>query len=168
MVTIQPEEEEIVCTCNCPAYVKYTGSCKHIVATLLFIADYQKRQEINETQEPDAKTAYQIVEYFRKREYRRLTPQYYHIHLQVSIPDFLKEQGAKAYLSLMAGCGRMYKVTNTKKFIADYYEEKTIKLGKEFCFIPGECAFDEQSVPILEYLTEVYENSGDAWKDLLF
>lgn len=157
VVTIQPEEEEIVCTCNCPAYVKYTGSCKHIVATLLFIADYQKRQEINETQEPDAKTAYQIVEYFRKREYRRLTPQYYHIHLQVSIPDFLKEQGAKAYLSLMAGCGRMYKVTNTKKFIADYYEEKTIKLGKEFCFIPGECAFDEQSVPILEYLTEVYE-----------
>lgn len=157
VVTIQPEEEEIVYTCNCPAYVKYTGACKHVVATLLFIADYQQRKEINETKEPEDKTAYQIVEYFRKREYRRLTPQYYHIHLQITIPDFLKEQNAKAYLGLMAGCNKMYKVSNTKKFIEDYYSEKTIRLGKEFCYIPGECAFDEQSVPVLEYLTEIFE-----------
>ena len=156
-VVIQPEEEEIAYTCNCPASVKYTGACKHVVATLLFIADYQQRQEINETKEPEDKMAYQIVEYFRKREYRRLTPQYYRIHLQISIPEFLKEQNAKAYLGLTAGCGKMYKVSNTKKFIEDYYEEKTIKLGKEFCFIPGECEFDGQSVPVLDYLTEIYE-----------
>ncbi len=156
-VTIQPEEEEIVYTCNCPASVKYTGACKHVVATLLFIADYQQRQEINETQEPEDKMAYQIVEYFRKREYRRLTPQYYQVHLQISVPEFLKEQNAKAYLGLTAGCGKMYKVSNTKKFIEDYYEEKTIKLGKEFCYIPGECEFDGQSVLILDYLTEIYE-----------
>lgn len=157
LITIQPEEDEIVYTCNCPAYVKYSGACKHVVATLLFISDYQQRQEINETKDPEDRTAYQIVEYFRKREYRRLTPQYYHIHLQISIPGFLKEHGSKAYLSLMAGCGKMYKVANTKKFIEDYYKERTIKLGKEFCYIPGECAFDEESVPILEYLTEIYE-----------
>lgn len=157
LVTIQPEEDEVVYTCNCPAYVKYSGACKHVVATLLFIADYQQRQEISETSEPEDRTAYQIVEYFRKREYRRLTPQYYHIHLQFSIPEFLKEHGAKAYLSLFAGCGKMYKVSNTKKFIEDYYKERTIKLGKEFCYIPGECAFDEESVPVLEYLTEIYE-----------
>ncbi|RHV05245.1 hypothetical protein DXB96_06660 [Clostridium sp. OM07-10AC] len=51
----------------------------------------------------------------------------------------------------------MYKVTNTKKFIADYYEERDIRLGKQFYFIPGECAFDEASASVMSYLTEIYE-----------
>ncbi len=157
LVMIQPGEEEIIYTCNCPASVKYPGACKHVVATLLFIADYQQRQEINESQMAEDQTAYQIVEYFRKREYRQLTPQYYHVHLQITIPEFFKDNSIKAYLSISAGCTKMYKVPNTKKFIEDCYQERTIRLGKEFCFIPGECAFDVQSVPVIEYLTEIYE-----------
>lgn len=158
IVTIQPEENgEIIFNCNCPAHVKYSGACKHVVATLLFIADYQQRQDIKENLNDEDKMAYQIVEYFRKREYRHLSPQYYHVELQITIPDFLKEHDAKAYLSLYAGAGKMYKVSNTKKFISDYYHNETIQLGKEFCYIPGECAFDEQSAPVLDYLTEILE-----------
>lgn len=157
IVTIQPTEEEILHTCNCPAHVKYKGACKHVVATLLFIADYQEMQEVTKNQNPEDKTAYQIVEYFRKREYRQLTPQYYHVEMQIQITEFLKEHEAKAYLNLYAGCTKMYKVSNTKKFIEDYYYEKTIRLGKEFCFIPGECEFEETSRQILEYLMEIFE-----------
>lgn len=156
IVTITPGED-ILYTCNCPGYVKYAGACKHVIAVLLFIADYQQRKKVDSTQEPEEKTAYQVVEYFRKREYRQLSPQYYHVSLLITVPEFMKNQNSKAYVSLSAGCGKMYKVSNTKKFIADYYQEKTIRLGKEFCFIPGECDFDEQSKPILEYLTEIYE-----------
>ena len=105
LVMIQPGEEEIIYTCNCPASVKYPGACKHVVATLLFIADYQQRQEINESQMAEDQTAYQIVEYFRKREYRQLTPQYYHVHLQITIPEFFKDNSIKAYLSISAGLG---------------------------------------------------------------
>ena len=157
IVTIQPKEDEFLYTCNCPAHVKYKGACKHVIATMFFLADYQQRQEVTESQNPEDKTAYQIVEYFRNREYRQLTPQYYHIQLQITVHEFLKEQNAKAYVSLYAGCTRMYKISNTKKFIEDYYREATIRLGKEFCFIPGECEFDGQSIPILEYLLEIYE-----------
>ena len=158
VVTIQADDQgEIVYNCNCPAHVKYTGACKHVVATLLFITDYQQRQEVKENLNAEDKMAYQIVEYFSKREYRHLSPQYFHIALQIHIADFLKEQDAKAYLSLYAGSGKMYKVSNTKKFVSDYYHKKKITLGKEFCFMPGECAFDEQSVPVLDYLTEILE-----------
>lgn len=158
VVTVQINAEgETLYTCNCPAHVKYTGACKHVIAVLLFIADYQQREELDDNQNPEDKTAYRIVEYFRKREYRQLTPEYYHVHLQLHISEFLKEQNSKAYLSLMAGSNKMYKVANTKKFISDYYEERTIQLGKEFCFIPGECAFDEASLQVLEYLTEIFE-----------
>lgn len=61
------------------------------------------------------------------------------------------------HIYLYAGSEKMYKVTNTKKFIADYYEEKDIRLGKQFYFIPGECAFDEASANVMSYLTEIYE-----------
>lgn len=142
VVTIQVSEEgEWLYTCNCPSHVKQKGACKHVVATLLFIADYQQRENVRENLDKKDKTAYQIIEYFQKREFRRLSPTYYHLGLRITIPSLLKKQNAKAYLSLYAGSEKMYKVTNTKKFIADYYEERDIRLGKQFYFIPGECAF---------------------------
>ncbi len=156
-VMIEPGEQEIIYRCNCPAYVKYAGACKHVVAALLFIVDYQSRESMQKDHDVEGQTAYQIVEYFRKREYRQLTPQYYHLELQIAVPEFLKEQNSKAYLSLSAGDRKMYRVPNAKKFIEEYYQGKTIRLGKEFDFVPGESAFDEDAVPILDYLTEIYE-----------
>lgn len=38
------EDEQITHSCNCPAHAKYPGACKHVVAALLFIADYQREQ----------------------------------------------------------------------------------------------------------------------------
>ena len=169
VVTIQVSEDgEWLYTCNCPSHVKQKGACKHVVATLLFIADYQQRENVKEHLDTRDKTAYQIIEYFQKREFRRLSPTYYHLGLRITIPSLLRKQNAKAYLSLYAGSEKMYKVTNTKKFIADYYEEKDIRLGKQFYFIPGECAFDEASANVMSYLTEIYEIQETLGKDLLF
>lgn len=157
-VTIQTgEEEELEYNCNCPAHVKYQGACKHVVAMLLFIADYQQREIARENLQAEDQTAYKIIEYFRKREYRQLTPRYYHLELQITVNERLKRSHSKAFLSLYAGYSRMYKVSNTRKFISDYYEENIIKLGKEFRYIPGECAFEPVSAEVLHYLTEVYE-----------
>lgn len=149
--------EELKHSCNCPAHVKHSGACKHVVAMLLFIADYQQREEAKDTLQEEDKTAYQIVEYFRKREYRHLTPQYYHLELKINIPGFLSIHKSKAYVSLSAGSSKMYVVANIKRFIEDYYEEKPINMGKEFYYIPGECAFDEISSKVLDYLIEIYE-----------
>ena len=158
MVTIQPgEDSALEYTCNCPSHVKMNGACKHVVAMLLFISDYQQRENEQEALEGEDKTAYQIIEYFRKREYRALTPRYYHLELRITVPSLLKNQNTKAFLSLSAGAEKMYKITNTKKFIGDYYEEKDISLGKHFHYVAGECAFDEASEKVLSYLTEIYE-----------
>lgn len=158
MVTIRMDEEHgIVYTCNCPSHVKMKGACKHVVATLLFISDYQQRESAREFLEVEDKTAYQIIEYFQKREYRRLTPTYYHLGIRITIPSLLKKQNSKAFLSLSAGAEKMYKVSNTKKFISDYYGENDIQLGKQFHYVAGECAFDEASARVMSYLTEIYE-----------
>lgn len=151
------EEEELEYTCNCPAHVKYNGACKHVVATLLFIADYQQRENVKESLQEEDQTAYEIIEYFRKREYRQLTPQYFHLELQITINESLKSQNSRAFLCLWAGAQRMYKITNTKKFMSDYSMGNMIRLGKEFKYMPGECMFEPASEEVLQYLTEIFE-----------
>ena len=151
------EDEQITHSCNCPAHAKYPGACKHVVATLLFIADYQQRADALENLGWEDQTAYKIIEYFRKREYRKLTPQYFHLALQVTVNEPLKSRQSKAFVGLYAGSSKMYKVSNTKKFIQDYYNHKEIRLGKEFRYIPEECQFEPTSAAVLDYLTEIYE-----------
>lgn len=158
IVTIQGGQDAEICyTCNCPSHVKQNGACKHVVAALLFISDYQQRENASQSLDSEDKTAYQIIEYFRKREYRRLTPQYYHLGLMITIPSLLKNQNSKAFVSFTAGAEKMYKVANTRKFIEDYYQENDIQLGKQFHYVAGECAFDETSAQVMDYLTEIYE-----------
>lgn len=151
------EDEQITHSCNCPAHAKYPGACKHVVAALLFIADYQQRADALENLGWEDQTAYKIIEYFRKREYRKLTPQYFHLALQVTVNEPLKSRQSKAFVGLYAGSSKMYKVSNTKKFIQDYYNHKEIRLGKEFRYIPEECQFEPTSAAVLTYLTEIYE-----------
>ena len=151
------EDEQITHSCNCPAHAKYPGACKHVVAALLFIADYQQRADALENLGWEDQTAYKIIEYFRKREYRKLTPQYFHLALQVTVNEPLKSRQSKAVGGLYAGRRKMYKVSNTKKFIQDYYNHKEIRLGKEFRYIPEECQFEPTSAAVLAYLTEIYE-----------
>ena len=151
------DDEQITHSCNCPAHAKYPGACKHVVAALLFIADYQQRADVLENLGREDQTAYKIIEYFRKREYRKLTPQYFHLALQVTVNEPLRSRQSKAFVGLYAGSSKMYKVSNTKKFIQDYYNHKEIRLGKEFRFIPEECQFEPTSAAVLAYLTEIYE-----------
>lgn len=151
------DDEQITHSCNCPAHAKYPGACKHVVAALLFIADYQQRADVLENLGREDQTAYKIIEYFRKREYRKLTPQYFHLALQVTVNEPLRSRQSKAFVGLYAGSSKMYKVSNTKKFIQDYYNHKEIRLGKEFRYIPEECQFEPTSAAVLAYLTEIYE-----------
>lgn len=119
---------------------------------MLFIADYQQREDAKVNLKGEDRVAYNVVEYFRKREYNHLTPNYFRLKLNISIPEFLKSKNSRAYVSFEAGEHKMYKVSNTKKFINDYYNEETIELGKEFHFVPGESAFEENSARILDYI----------------
>ncbi len=158
VVTIQPDEEgDITYSCNCPAHIKYSGACKHVVAALLFVFDYRQRENMKHSSNRAEQTAYQIIEYFNKREYSKLTPQYYHMKLHINIPEFLKENDSQAFVSFMAGADKMYKVASVKKFMSDYYEGNTIDLGKEFHYVSGECVFDDKASAVLNYFTELYE-----------
>ena len=45
IVTVAVEDDgDIQYSCNCPSHVKLSGACKHVIAMMLFVADYQQRE----------------------------------------------------------------------------------------------------------------------------
>lgn len=164
------EERKISCSCNCPDYIKNNKVCKHIVAALLFIADYQGRSE-KENCDEEEKRAFQIVEYFNRQEFSPVYGESFTLKPCITLPTLFKGNTGKAFLALQAGSQRLYKVQNLKKFLMDYISGENIVLGKEFKFIQGESSFDKKSRPVLEYLIEILEiqeTLGKAYYNNLF
>lgn len=152
------EDGSLVHTCTCPSHSQFKGACRHVVAVLLFISDYQMRMMSTDSERsPEDISAYKIIEYFRKREYEITPESCYRISCELNIPSILGASDSKAYARFYAGETRMYKIGNIKKFISDYYSGKNIVLGKKFNFIHGQCLFDKRSVSVLDYLHEIYE-----------
>ncbi|MCI8625766.1 MAG: DEAD/DEAH box helicase [Lachnospiraceae bacterium] len=152
-------------TCNCPASHKYAGACKHVVAVLLFVVDYQGKTNPVGNQTPEKKKINQILDYFDKLDYYPGQGALYHIELCVEIPVILRDDGsAKAEVSFLVGNSRMYKMQNIRRFLVDYSEKRPIQLGKEFSFQPGESRFDAASMQILDYLLEIQELQEESGK----
>ena len=70
---------------------------------MLFVADYQQRENAKVNFNEEDRVAYNVVEYFRKREYNHLTPNYFQLKLNISIPEFIKSTNSRAYVSFEAG-----------------------------------------------------------------
>ncbi len=158
IVTVDIEEdEELSYSCNCPAHIKYAGACKHVVATLLFISDYNQREWVKSSLSEEDRNAYQIIEYFHKNEYKQMGKEVYHLQIQIQIDSLLHKGRERARVSFQAGKDKMYKIANLKKFLTDLYYHVPIRLGKEFRFTHGECKFDSLSAGVLSYLLEIYE-----------
>lgn len=158
IVTVtQDKEDSFTYSCNCPASFKYDGPCKHVIATLLFIADYENRTKAKADISPDEKKVFNIIDYFSRQDEINLPGESFHIKVCVYVPAIMKAETGKAYLSIQVGNNRFYKVQSLKKFIIDYYNKEDIVLGKEFRFVQGESKFHEASQRVMDFLVEVYE-----------
>lgn len=158
IVTVtQDKEDSFTYSCNCPASFKYDGPCKHVIATLLFVADYENRSKAKADISPDEKKVFNIIDYFSRQDEINLPGETFHIKVCVYVPAIMKAETGKAYLSIQVGNNRFYKVQSLKKFIIDYYNKEDIVLGKEFRFVQGESKFHDTSQKVMDFLVEVYE-----------
>ncbi|WP_310602882.1 DEAD/DEAH box helicase [Anaerosporobacter sp.] len=158
IVTVtQDKEDSFNYSCNCPASFKYSGPCKHVIATLLFVADYENRKKAKASISPDEKNVFNIIDYFSRQDEINLPGETFNIKVCIYVPAIMKSDTGKAYLSIQVGSNRFYKVQSLKKFISDYYNKEDIVLGKEFRYIQGESKFHETSQKVMDFLVEVYE-----------
>lgn len=143
--------------CNCPSRLKDQGACKHVVAALLFILKYQERTLLTETKSPEERKIVQIIDYFASQDDSHIIGETFGLETIISIPQMIKGENARAFVSFRGGSNRKYKIQTIKKFLSDMYNNESFTLGKEFRFVNGESTFDQSSQVILNYLLDVYE-----------
>ena len=143
--------------CNCPEHIDEQGACRHVVTALFFVLNYEEKNLMEEPDNPEDKAIFQIIEYFSNSDLIMHKGETFSIKVTLSIPELMDDSLQKAYLSFHAGSHQLYKIQSIKKFINDYYDEKSITLGKNFKFIHGISKFDKQSQRIMNFLTGLYE-----------
>lgn len=157
-VTVEEQEDSSFdYSCNCPSRLKDQGACKHVVASLLFILKYQERTMLSKTKSPEERKIFQIIDYFASYENSQLIGETFSLDPIISIPQMLKGEDARAYVSFRGGNNRKYKIQTIKKFLSNIYNNESFSLGKEFNYINGESTFDSASQVILDYLLDIYE-----------
>ncbi len=167
-VTVEEtSEQDVECTCNCPAMYVQKGSCKHTVAALLYLQQYleQKEKKSGTSSVADSRSG-KVIRYFMDAGEPHYDKEVYHLEPCIEIPGLLRTDNDPVYLSLRVGSSKLYRVQMLKRFLMDYKEKKSIVLGKEFCYLPNECSFDRASERLLQELLayleilEVLDGSG--------
>ena len=171
IVTIQEHDNKLNFNCNCPAHIKYNGACKHVIATLLFIANYMERSEKKQPETKEEKQLYNIINYFNNQDKAPLLGDTFQVEVTLHFPSILKGKDSKLFVSLRVGSSRLYKVQNIKKFLHALENDENVTLGKEFKFIAGESRFSKKSLPVIRYLLEIFEIQealGKVYQNNLF
>lgn len=145
-------EKDFEITCNCPARYVQKGSCKHAVASLLYLQQYKEQAERKSTSLSGDTREKKIIRYFMDAGEPRYEKEVYHVEPCIEIPGLLRNDSDPVYLSLRVGNVKMYRVQLLKRFLTDYKDKKSIILGKEFCFLPSECCFDSASERFIKEL----------------
>lgn len=154
----ETKEQDLEFSCNCPARYSQKGACKHTVAALLYLLQYQEQTgSRNGTAALTDSRADKVIRYFLDAEEPQYDKDIYHIEPYIEIPGILRSDSDPVYVSLRVGTTKLYRVQMLKRFLLDYKENKSIILGKEFCYLPAESGFDHASECFLQELLTYIE-----------
>lgn len=135
-------------SCTCPAHNKYSGDCKHIVALLLNLREFDSKGALrSQKTEGDLKN---ILSLYRESRELGLIPIKLEINYEVS--------SSYSSISLRIGEERLYVVKSLGKFLSNLIDNKDTEFSKNFIFSPRIHCFNEEDKPLIELLKLLYEN----------
>ncbi|WP_066636059.1 DEAD/DEAH box helicase [Desulfolucanica intricata] len=170
-VYFSSEGEIISMYCDCPAFYKSDGACKHIVALLkTYQHKCKKRSEIlrlnerhNHTQLTDI-----MLNYFEESLNR---PEKKFVNLETTLEishNVNNRQEVVHTLSLRMGEEKLYVVKSIKKLFEAMDSGENIVFGKGFEFAPFIHEFHPKDKPVINLLREIYEMEkrihNQAWQ----
>lgn len=135
-------------TCDCPAFWKYPGDCKHIVALLLALKELDKAGKLKLKQSvgniENILSHYRQVEDTQKRT----------VNLEITYGISYK----LPYVSLRVGEDKFYVVRNLASFLSAILDKREIEFGKYFTFSPEVHEFSKKDKELIDLLLLLYEN----------
>lgn len=144
--------------CTCPAYKKYSGDCKHIIALLSYI---QNSNIFNRFQRDNEENIKNIIDYYRFNNEKEAIPVNVEFNYEFNFNEFAG-MDESSFLNLRMGEKKLYVVKNIKKFFESLENKEEIYFGKEFTFEPGRHIFKPEDEKIMSFLKLLYENNKIA------
>ena len=164
-ILIEEGEVEDV-TCTCPDYYNHYGVCKHTLAMVLEFAEEEQKEEKN--------TNLQMVSNYDKyRGFKQIVNIFYNEEIEgiEEEESELKEQGTiklepeifydkftgDMKVEFKVGNKKMYKLKNLSEFYTRMLNKELYKYGKKLQFVHTRESFEEESLPLLDFLMKYAE-----------
>lgn len=156
-------------TCTCPDYYNYYGVCKHTLATVLALADYNV-EKIEKHENKTAKTKEkkytnfsQIVKTIYNHELNEIDKDLEENELKntgtIKIePKIIYDKFTKEMkVEFKIGNKRMYKIKNLAEFYTLMMLKENYKYGDKLEFVHRKEMFDQESQGLLEFVLKYAE-----------
>lgn len=140
--------------CTCPAHDSGWGCCKHIVAVLLLIEEKDGQGFFKELKFRQA--AKQIFTFFNNRQSLLKTPVKLEVTFELAKSDGPGRAGCPA-LSLRLGQDKLYVIKDIKKLFQYMEKNEELVLSKKFTFTPLKNEFENDDLPLINLIREIYE-----------
>lgn len=145
--------------CTCPAFSRYFGGCKHIVAVLKAIQDKGASSPLKKGAQNLA--AEELLSFFENNATEPFRDEL-NLELQLQI---ITGYHASVNLSLRLGLQRLYVVKDIGELLRCLKIGESLEFGKQFTFEPFRQTFREEDKPVVDLLMEMYEQHL-AWKEM--
>lgn len=146
--------------CNCPAFFRYFGACKHIIAVLKTIQQNWNTY-FPATNLPLTRATKTMLDFFQKAQSQTLSDKPEATLPVKLIPTYSYHWYPTQRLSQLEftiGTNRMYVVKNIPQLITALNTNQEIIFGKNFTLKPSEAVFDNLSAALLQMLKNAYDD----------
>ncbi|MDR7871298.1 MAG: DEAD/DEAH box helicase [Tissierellaceae bacterium] len=137
--------------CDCIAYTKYPGDCKHVIALLSFLKVYQENLRKSLLRNEEIKNIIYSYGDSSRLDKIKLNVEYTYEHNP-------KRTEKGSYLKLRIGEDRLYSVRSTSFFFKALTNHENLEFGKNFTFNPNIHIFKEEDQEIFEFFKILHEN----------
>ena len=130
-------------SCSCPAFHKYSGDCKHIVAFLMSIRDIDKsgRLQNKKSSEGELKN---ILQSYRESRDIGFIP----VNMEI---NYERYQGESS-ISLRVGEDKLYVVKSFAKFLSNLIDHRDTEFSKNFILSPSIHCFRKEDQAFIDFL----------------
>lgn len=151
--------------CECRAYSKYPGACKHLIATM-FEYNYQF-EHVSEPSEsdysPDSDEELKnLLDYFVLQDRNQFCQEYG--NGDVRLVPILHLEPDRESLELKIGTTQLYVVKDIRELVENIKQMRYVSYGKKLAFTHSQSAFTRDSIGIVNLLLELDDENEYSYR----
>jgi len=149
----------ISASCSCPAFARYDGFCKHIIAVLLALSN---NAPPGYSGADGDKEVMQLLDHYVGKT-AGITRSEVQVALFARVEHPRRYGGPHFYISLKIGETRKYVVRSIHSLIDAVARQEPLYYGKQFTLDLSRQRFAPESRPIIDFLMQIYEINAQGY-----